>query len=170
MADTRYTRRLRLTVLGCLLFWLVVIHVSVRYLQIPLSRFGTFGGVDPTMLSLIYPVSMIVLAVVAIRRQGTAGWLSGAGFLLFAVEPPTSTLIFGDGCLLTVSPNWSLLPAVSINGIAVGLTNASCGVSLNSVVLGLGVLCVAGGLWMGNVPAIALSRWRAVVDPYYPWC
>jgi len=160
-------------VLGCLLYGLLVTHISVRYLLSTLHGFVTFRGVDPAISLVvlsIYTVSMVVLAVIAVIRQATAGGISGAGFLLFAAEPFTSALIFGDGCQVAAGSGSSLLPEVTIEGIVVNLSawNGSCGTSLNTAVIAVGLLGVSGGLWMANVPTVALSRWLSVLEPYCP--
>jgi hypothetical protein len=173
MAETIHARRLRFTVLGCLLFGLLVTHVSVRYLMSALHGFTVYRGLDSSVLlvvSGIYTGSIIVLAAIAMARLETAGGISGAGLVLLAAEPFTT--VFESGCQVSAGSGSSLLPEVVVDGITVGISswNGSCEASLNTAVIAVGLLCVAGGLWMGNFPAIALSRWRAVVDSYYPWC
>jgi hypothetical protein len=171
MAATTHARRLRLPVLGCLLFGLLVTHVSVRYLLSTLHGFAVYRGLDSrvsvAVLGLYVSSSLVVNTIVIIRHEA-AGGVSGAGFVLFAVEPFTT--IFEAGCQVAAGSGSPLLPAVTVDGIVVGLStwNGSCGTPLNTPVIAVGLCCVAGGLWMANVPAVVLTRWLGVLDPYCP--
>lgn len=167
------SHRLRLAVIGCGLFGLLVVHVSLRYLFSALFGFVTYRGLNPILPVLVlgvYTVLLVALGVIAAVHRGKSGIVLGTGSLLLAGEPLTSTFVWGDGCEVGGSAGSSLLPEVTGDGAAVVVYawNGSCSTSLNSVVIGVGVIVVGFGLWTGRLPDSTLARWMALVETYWP--
>lgn len=172
MPATR-SRRLRLVVVGCGLFGLLVSHVSVRYLVSALFGFVTYRGLAPVVPFLVlglYAVSVGALAVLVAARRGRAGAVLGTGLLLLVVEPLTSSMLWGDGCEVGSATGTSLLPRTTVDGAAVVVYawNGACSASLNTVAIGLGLLSVGVGLWLGSLPEETLTRWLRLVEAYLP--
>jgi hypothetical protein len=172
MQATRF-RRLRLVVVGCGLFGLLVTHVSVRYLVSTLFGFVTYSGLAPVVPFLVlglYSVPVGALAVLVAARRGRAGAVLGTGYLLLVVEPLTSSLLWGDGCEVGSTAGVSLLPRTTMDGVAVVVYawNGACSASLNTLAIGIGLSSVGIGLWMGDLPEEALTRWLMLVETYWP--
>ena len=167
------SRSLRLTVVVCLLAGLLVGHVSVRYLIGTLFGFVTYRGLTPIapwVVLLLYLLVLIGVAVRAAIRRGIPGISLGLGLLLLAVEPLLSSFMWGDGCEVRGTSQASLIPEISVSGARVTLFawNGSCSVSVTPAVIGISILLLGSGLWMGNLPETTLGRWTAFVDAYLP--
>lgn len=73
-------------------------------------------------------------------------------------------LFFGDSCLAGDGTRATLIPEVGVDGVAVVLLswNRSCSDSLNTVVISVGLLGVAGSLWM--MSEVILTWWRILLE------
>jgi hypothetical protein len=173
MAASIRSRSLRLAVVACLLSGLLVGHVLVRYLFGTLFGFVKYRGlapVAPWVVLLLYLLLLIGIAVwVAIQRDSPGIPLS-LGLLLLAVEPLASSFMWGDGCEVGSASQVSLIPEISVSGARVTLFawNGACSVSITPAILGISILLLGSGLWMGNLPETTLRRWIAVVDALVP--
>lgn len=166
-------RHFRLPVIGCGLFALVVIHVSLRYLFSTLFGFVTYRGLAPPVPFLAlgaYMILLVGLAMMAAVRRGNAGVVLGVGLLVLAVEPITSAYLWADGCEVSTNAGASLVPEMTVDGVAFVLYswNGACSTSLNTVLIGIGLLWVGSGLWTGSIPDVALARWMSLIEVYWP--
>jgi len=167
------SRSLRLTVVVCLVFGLLVGHLSIRYLFGTLFGFVTYRGlapVAPWAVLLLYLLLLVGVAVGVTVRRGVPGISLGLGLLLLAVEPLLSSFMWGDGCEVGGTSQASPIPEVSASGARITLFvwNGSCSVSVTPAIIGISVLLLGSGLWLGNLPEMTLGRWTASVDGYLP--
>lgn len=171
MPDVPVSRRLRLAVIGCGLFALLVVHVSLRYLIAASFGYVTYRALAPTIPFIvlgIYMVLLLGLAILLAVWRGGPGVVLGTGLILLVIEPVTSMFIWGDGCEVGGRAGASLLPEITVDGAKVILYawNGSCSASLNVVVI-VGGVCLAGiGLGTGKLPDIALTRWMTFIETY----
>lgn len=173
MPDDTRSGRLRIAVIGCSLFALLVLHVSLRYLVSALFGFVTYRGLAPTVPFLVlglYVILLFVLAGILAVRHGKSGVVLGTGLLLLAVEPVTSSFTWGDGCEVSGTAGASLLPEITVDGVRLILYawNGSCSASLTTVVIGVGGLLAGIGLWMGRLPDVTLTRWITLIETVCP--
>lgn len=162
MATANKFHPIRLTVMGCVLFGLLVAHLAIRYLHISLFGFVKYRGLAPVVPWVIlgaYILLLGVLAVVAVYRLERNGLAIGTGLLLFAVEPFT---ILNGGCQVSSSAGLASIPRVAWDGAAIVIWawNGSCSMYLAYPLVAVALLLVAVGMWVGSLPDVALSRWR----------
>ena len=172
MSISTQSRYLRLVVVSCGLCGLLVLHNSLWYLFSTLFGFVTYREIAPVVPALvlgIHSLLLLALAVVAAVRFEKSGVVLGMGLLLFAIEPGTSSFIWGDGCEVGGGSGASLLSTLTRDGPAVVLYtwNGACSISLNTVAIGIRVLLVGVGLWLEGLPELALSRWMMLIDKYW---
>lgn len=166
-------RSLRLTAIGCGLAFLLVIHISMRYLIGTLFGFAEYRGLSPVIPFLALGVYVLLLggvAVSAIARRELAGLSLGTGLLILAVEPIASSFLWGDGCEVSAGAGASLLPEILVRQmgrvIVLFTWNGSCSVSLTTPVIGIGVAFVGIGLWAGEILDNFVARWVALLERY----
>jgi hypothetical protein len=155
-------------VVGCGLFALLAMHVSFRYALSATFGFAEYRGLAPLVPFLLLGVYMLLLggaAAVSAVRRGIAGFGMGAGLLAFAAEPVSSSFLWGDGCEVSNTVGGSLVPEVTVDGgrIILYSWNGACSASLNTALLGLGLLVLGSGLWRDSLPGIAFARWLHAV-------
>jgi hypothetical protein len=160
-------------VVSCGLCGLLVLHISLRYLSSTLFGFVTHREIAPVVPAFvlgIHSLLLLALAVVAAVRFEKSGVVLGTGLLLFAIEPGTSSFIWGDGCEVGGGGGASLLSTLTRDGPAVIFYtwNGACSISLNTVAIGIGVLLVGVGLWLGRLPEVTLSQWMMLLETYWP--
>jgi hypothetical protein len=116
--------------------------------------------VIPFLLLGVYALLLGGAAAVSAVRRGIAGIGMGAGLLAFAVEPVSSSFLWGDGCEVSNAVGGSLIPKVTVDGLGIILYswNGACSASLNTALLGLG-----SGLWRDSLPELAFARWLHAV-------
>ena len=168
MSATTRSRSVRLLVVGCGLFALLAVHVSLRYVFSTTFGFAEYRGLAPIVPFLLLGVYMLFLggaAAVSAVRRGIAGIGMGAGLLAFAVEPLSSSFLLGDGCEVSNAVGGSLIPEVTVDGLWITLYswNGACSASLNTALLGLGLLVLGSGLWRDSLPDFAFARWMNAV-------
>ena len=169
MSATTQSRSVRLLVVACGLFALLAVHVSFRYALSATFGFVTYRGLAPLVPFLLLGVYMSLLggaAAVSAVRRGIAGIGTSAGLLAFAAEPVSSSFLWGDGCEVSNAVGGSLVPAVTVDGLRILLHswNGACSVSLNTALLGLGLLVLGSGLWRDSLPELAFARWMNAVE------
>jgi len=165
MATAKEFHPVRLTIVACLLFGLLVAHLAARYLHITLFGFVTYRGLAPVVPWVLlgaYVLLLGVLAVVAIYRLGRTGLILATGLLLFAVEPFT---ILSGGCDVSSSAAPASIPRVALDGTAITIWawNGACSMYLAYPLVAFALLLVAVGLWIGSLPDVARTRWRQLL-------
>jgi hypothetical protein len=155
-------------VVVCGLFALLAVHVSFRYALSATFGFAEYRGLAPLVPFLLLGVYMLLLggaAAVSALRRGIAGIGMGAGLLAFAVEPVSSSFLWGDGCEVSNAVGGSLIPEVTVDGLGIILYswNGACSASINTALLGLGLLALGSGLWRDSLPELAFARWMHAV-------
>ncbi|PSQ24280.1 hypothetical protein BRD04_01665 [Halobacteriales archaeon QS_9_67_17] len=168
MSATTQSYSVRLLVVGCGLFTLLAVHVSFRYALSATFGFAEYRGLAPLVPFFLLGVYMLLLggaAAVSAVRRGIAGIGMGAGLLAFAVEPVSSSFLWGDGCEVSSAAGESLVPEVTVDGLWITLYswNGACSASLNTALLGLGLLVLGRGLWRDSLPELAFARWLHAV-------
>lgn len=157
----RHSPLLRATAIGCLLFLLLVAQFAMLYLFLYLFQLAMFRGLDgvvPWVVQGGFTGLLVGGAIAAIRREKPAGLLLGAGLLLLAAAPFTA---FGGGCEVTANTNtFRPLPHFVWRGVGIGFEtpNEACSTYLNGILLGVGYVLIARGLWVGTLPDVALHR------------
>ena len=169
MSATTQSRSVRLLVVACGLFALLAVHVSFRYALSATFGFAEYRGLAPLVPFLLLGVYTLLLggaAAVSAVRRGIAGIGMGAGLLAFAVEPVSSSFLWGDGCEVSNAAGGSPIPEVTVDGIGITLYswNGACSASLNIALLGLGLLALGSGLWRGNLLKLAFARWMNAAE------
>lgn len=159
--EPQHPSTLRATAIGCLLFLLLVVQFAVLYLFLYLFQLATYRGLDgavPFVVQGAFTALLVVSAIAMIRREQPAGLLLGAGLLLLAAAPFT---VFKGGCeVAATSQLVRPLPHLIWRGIGIGIetANNACSAYLNGILVGIGYVLLAWGLWLGTLPDIALRR------------
>jgi hypothetical protein len=156
MAISNDSRHVRLAIVGCLLFGLLVVHLVFRYLAAVLFGFVTYRALAPAIPWLITGIHMLLFVMIGVGvaiYRGKAGGLLGGGLLLLSIEPLSSGFVWGDGCEVSRSVGSTLFPEVTIQPGAVILYawNGGCSASLNIALIGISALLAGGGLWLSIV-------------------
>jgi len=173
MSTTIRPRTVRSPVIGCGLFALLFGHVVLRYLDSALFGYTLYRGLTPEVPFLLLAAYMLLLGAVAILsavRRGRPGISIGVGMLVFAIEPISSAFLWGDGCEVGGTTGASLVPEVAVDwpGIVLYSWNGACSATLNTVLVGVGLLLVGGGLWRDDLPDIAFDRWMDMIETSAP--
>jgi len=168
MSTTR-PRTVRILVIGCGLFVLLFSHVVLRYLDSTLFGLAEYRGLAPVVPFLLLGIYMLFVSSVAIVvavRRGIAGISIGTGILVFAIEPVSSMYLWGDGCEVSSTAGTALIREVAVEwpGIILYSWNGACSATLNTVLLGVGVLLVGSGLWRDDLPDVAFARWMNAIE------
>ena len=169
MPTTTRSRTVRLLVIGCGLFVLLFSHVVLRYLDSVLFGFVEYRGLAPVLPFLLLGGYMLLLGVVATAvavRRGISGIGIGTGTLVFGIEPVSSMYLWGDGCEVGDTAGTTLIPEVAVEwpGVVLYSWNGACSNTLNTVLLGIGLVLVGSSLWRDTLPDVAFARWMNVVE------
>jgi len=167
-----WPRRYRVVVVACGLALLLVGHGFLRFLSAILFGFVKYRELAPWVPSIVFlghTLSLAGAGVFAAVRRGVAGLLLGIGLLVLAVEPLSSSFVAGDGCEVSATAGTFVAPEVAYGGGAIRLYtwSGACTATLSTVTLGVAVLFLVAGLWLGTLPDTALSRWMALVRTHW---
>jgi len=156
-------------VIGCGLFVLLFSHVVLRYLDSALFGFAVYRGLAPAVPFLLlggYILFVGSVATVAVVRRGRSRPGIGTGMLVFALEPISSIYVWGDGCEVGSTAGASLMPEVTVEwpGIVLYSWNRACSATLNTVLLGVGLLLIGRGHWRDTLLDVAFARWMNTIE------
>lgn len=169
-----HSNQTRLKIFGLILFCLLGTHLMIRYLSSTLFGFATYKGLNsivPFAVLWGYLLLLVVLAIYTALRLGNYGIILGTGLLLLATEPFISIFLWGDGCKVGGHSGATLVPEFTIeSGVVVLYTwNGACTTSINTALIGAGILLAGLAIWLGRFPNFVLKLLIKSIQTYWPF-